>query len=423
MSTLEPSFIGFIGSTKDALMVIQAILDKKLPTVSRRPGNRERNQLIRLGHVFVFIEETSGIKRWTDGVPWSASRILGRFLVYRQLDTTTVRQKNSKRKSSRTLVNPSDEIPGPKPTFQSRNRPEDDQALVKKTLSVSVEDEHSKVQTIHLISYFSAHDVLSGNLIRPSQGGLDQPNILTKLTESVASLTLGGKMPVGDESQYYLDSSYQLLDMLVHSTTSAGMDSLVLDPMGHSSGHMQQLGLDTLNLSLQDAAQSTHYLQLGSGPVLHNVNAVPLQPLLDYPPPHLFQQLHLGLPLQIPPQQDVYKLQMPQPVPHVDPRAQVSYPMHLQVPPNMMADMHPHMQQMFTQHNVDDAHASAYPITQSGSESASIPMNVNTQSANMQQNPQYIPGPTFYPWGMQQPQTGEYFPTEQYPDRESKEYY
>lgn len=36
------------------------------------------------GSVFVFDEHESGIKRWTDGLIWSPSRILGNFLIYRE---------------------------------------------------------------------------------------------------------------------------------------------------------------------------------------------------------------------------------------------------------------------------------------------------------------------------------------------------
>lgn len=42
--------------------------------------------MIRPGSVYVFDELESGIKRWTDGKVWSPSRILGNFLVYRELE-------------------------------------------------------------------------------------------------------------------------------------------------------------------------------------------------------------------------------------------------------------------------------------------------------------------------------------------------
>ncbi|KAI1115027.1 Gti1/Pac2 family-domain-containing protein [Nemania sp. NC0429] len=70
----------------DALILFEACLTGHLSHVPRRPHDRERPQLIQSGNVFIYEEHSSGIKRWTDGVPWSPSRILGNFLLYRELD-------------------------------------------------------------------------------------------------------------------------------------------------------------------------------------------------------------------------------------------------------------------------------------------------------------------------------------------------
>lgn len=51
-----------------------------MPKVTRRLRDDER-KLVRSGQVFVFDERESGIKRWTDGLLWSPSRILWNFLV------------------------------------------------------------------------------------------------------------------------------------------------------------------------------------------------------------------------------------------------------------------------------------------------------------------------------------------------------
>ncbi len=85
-SPLTPTFQGFISSTMDALILFEACLSGALSHVPRRPHDRERSQLIQSGNVFIYEEHSSGIKRWTDGVPWSPSRILGNFLLYRELD-------------------------------------------------------------------------------------------------------------------------------------------------------------------------------------------------------------------------------------------------------------------------------------------------------------------------------------------------
>lgn len=84
--SLQPTFSGYIANTHDALLLFQACISGLLPQVSRRPHDRERGDLIRSGTVFIFNEQSSGIKRWTDGIAWSPSRILGNFLVYRQLE-------------------------------------------------------------------------------------------------------------------------------------------------------------------------------------------------------------------------------------------------------------------------------------------------------------------------------------------------
>ncbi|KAG8676711.1 Global transcription regulator sge1 [Fusarium poae] len=82
---LQITFEGFIKSTMDALMIFEACLNGTLRHAARRPHDRERQELIRSGSVFVYEENSSGIKRWTDGVTWSPSRILQNFLVYREL--------------------------------------------------------------------------------------------------------------------------------------------------------------------------------------------------------------------------------------------------------------------------------------------------------------------------------------------------
>lgn len=287
---LTPSFTGFIGSTKDAVLVIQAVLAGDFPSVDHRPLDKERADLIKSGNVFVFIEETSGIKRWTDGISWSASRILGRFLVYRELDPASVNEKDDRRKRRKHLEllpslrhnsahevysapqdpplmvsdyhrpaqidvyrSPHDALGGKtrfgaqqdmssygqarqmfgnSPQYGgivSRGQPpqqvSEDRSLIKKTLSVTTGPKDNQTpsknakQTIHLISYYSAHDVLSGKLTRPSHGSLKNMTVPSLLWEAVKRSTLGGKIPIEDEAYYYLDSNYQLQNMSVLLTT------------------------------------------------------------------------------------------------------------------------------------------------------------------------------------------------------------
>lgn len=82
---LTPTYHGFISSTYDALVLFEACLSGQINHVARRPHDREREHVIKSGNIFIYEEHSSGIKRWTDGVSWSPSRILGNFLIYRQL--------------------------------------------------------------------------------------------------------------------------------------------------------------------------------------------------------------------------------------------------------------------------------------------------------------------------------------------------
>src|SRR5271163_2806831 len=85
--SLEPTFSGYVGTSNDALLIFEAARGNQiLQKVSRRPHDRERDRLIKSGNIFVFDEASSGIRRWTDGVAWSPSRILGNYLIYRQLE-------------------------------------------------------------------------------------------------------------------------------------------------------------------------------------------------------------------------------------------------------------------------------------------------------------------------------------------------
>lgn len=80
-STRVEPFYGFVETTGDALRLIQAARQGVIPRITRRLNDLERRAMIRSGAIFIFSDEESGIKRWTEGLSWSASRIVGNFLV------------------------------------------------------------------------------------------------------------------------------------------------------------------------------------------------------------------------------------------------------------------------------------------------------------------------------------------------------
>ncbi|MCJ1276950.1 hypothetical protein MMC21_004758 [Puttea exsequens] len=187
----KPTWQGHIETTKDALLIFEACFSGHLAHCSRRPHDRERNQLIVSGNVFVYEEATSGIKRWTDGIPWSPSRILTNFLIYRQLNSPfPPGEKKRATKRSQRPPKPGDPYPTSSPsgtpttdehrTFPPPESPNanikseealdkdanrglvgslvdsyefKENGLLKKTMTVTVQN----VQH-HLVSYYSLED-------------------------------------------------------------------------------------------------------------------------------------------------------------------------------------------------------------------------------------------------------------------------
>ncbi|KAF8319384.1 hypothetical protein DL93DRAFT_185194 [Clavulina sp. PMI_390] len=73
----------------DAHIVLEAVRLHRLQPVTRRLNEVERMSFIRSGSVFVWEEsdDDTGLRRWTDGLLWSASRMREPFLFY---ETRTV---------------------------------------------------------------------------------------------------------------------------------------------------------------------------------------------------------------------------------------------------------------------------------------------------------------------------------------------
>ncbi|KAH0844220.1 hypothetical protein AYO21_06252 [Fonsecaea monophora] len=191
-AALQPTFQGHVATTQDALILFEACLQGHLSHVPRRPHDRERSNLIRSGCVFIYEENASGIKRWTDGVTWSPSRILGNFLVYRELDKPFPpgEKKRAMKKQQRRPSRPGEPYArseggsfsdGQSGSYNSDRSASTDverqligslvdsygfkqDGLVKKTMSVTVQG-----VTHHLVSYYHVNDVLANQLRTPSQ--------------------------------------------------------------------------------------------------------------------------------------------------------------------------------------------------------------------------------------------------------------
>ncbi|RAR05554.1 camp independent regulatory protein [Stemphylium lycopersici] len=211
----KPTWQGFLDTTKDAMTVVEAALQGRLSHISRRPHDKERAEMLTSGTVLVYEENASGIKRWTDAVHWSPSRVMNNCLIYRQLvralkpeekksalnpscGTKRKRKESNgpvRSKTGEVLENSEDEYenqsfdPSLSGDVDSMNKvyanfaqsltPDQqrrfcgslidsyefkESGLMKKTISVKYQGTHH-----HVISYYSLEDVVSGKLKRPFQ--------------------------------------------------------------------------------------------------------------------------------------------------------------------------------------------------------------------------------------------------------------
>ncbi|TQS33917.1 hypothetical protein Golomagni_05724 [Golovinomyces magnicellulatus] len=180
---LVPTFRGYISTTADALILFEAVIRGELNHVPRRPHDRERQELIQSGNVFVYGENSSGIKRWTDGVSWSPSRILGNFLIYRELDQPFAPgEKKRALKKARKPSHSMNSYDGEPTQLSDLDRSLvgslvdsyafRDHGLIKKTISVTLAG-----ISHHLVSYYSIEDVKAGKLMQPSNTDFAQKYI------------------------------------------------------------------------------------------------------------------------------------------------------------------------------------------------------------------------------------------------------
>lgn len=189
---LKPTWRCAIFSTKDALLLVQKCILGELQAIIRRPHDRERAELVKPGNVFVYTESDSGIKRWTDGVNWSPSRILNNFLVYRELDKAFGPGEKKKATKRPKRYSPySRDSPGRQqhPTSDNediivagahRRLTKDEErmlvgslndsyqfkqdGLIKKTFSITYGE-----QVFHVVSYYSYYAFLELDLPRPQE--------------------------------------------------------------------------------------------------------------------------------------------------------------------------------------------------------------------------------------------------------------
>ncbi|BGP16392.1 Gluconate transport-inducing protein [Rhodosporidiobolus nylandii] len=79
------SYFGVVSSAQEAHAILEASKLGLLPRITRRLTDDERLRFVQPGAVFVWEEEEAGIRRWTDHIKWSPSRVSGAFLTYTEV--------------------------------------------------------------------------------------------------------------------------------------------------------------------------------------------------------------------------------------------------------------------------------------------------------------------------------------------------
>lgn len=153
------TYNGYVRTPADAIKLFEACRLGLLPRVQRRLSEKER-QSIRSGSVFVWDEREAGMRRWTDGKSWSASRVSGSFLTYREMEGkrgsgfSTSRRSAGRSPDSGRL---SDEDQDGEPEGYRYKT----DGLMKQSFSITTQ----QGQHLHLISYYA----------RPHPGSPDLP--------------------------------------------------------------------------------------------------------------------------------------------------------------------------------------------------------------------------------------------------------
>ncbi|KIW69436.1 hypothetical protein PV04_05313 [Phialophora macrospora] len=160
------TYNGLVRTPTDAIILFEACRMGILPRVQRRLSEKER-QSIRSGSVFVWDEREAGMRRWTDGKSWSASRVSGSFLTYREMEgkrggnsytNTANRGAKTPEGGNEATSQDGDGEEGPD---GYRYKPD---GLMKQSFSITT----STGQHLHLISYYSRSHPTTQVLRQPS---------------------------------------------------------------------------------------------------------------------------------------------------------------------------------------------------------------------------------------------------------------
>ncbi|UKZ79341.1 hypothetical protein TrVFT333_007092 [Trichoderma virens FT-333] len=153
-SPLNPTFKGHVATTWDALLLFEACLQGLINHVPRRPHDRERQELISSGNIFIYEEHASAVP------PGEKKRALKRKRGSQGVNKANSRSNSSAIDPNTISRDPERSLVGSlvdSYLFKERG-------LVKKTISITFQGVPH-----HLVSYYSIEDVDNKALITPSE--------------------------------------------------------------------------------------------------------------------------------------------------------------------------------------------------------------------------------------------------------------
>lgn len=150
------TYHGHVRTPLDAIILFEACRLGVLPRVQRRLSEKERQAIVS-GSVFVWDEREAGMRRWTDGKSWSASRVSGSFLTYREMEGKRSEPSQGDEQDKQDSVPPQED--GMSDGY--RYKPD---GLMKQSFSIQTTNNLK----LHLISYFSRSHITANKLIQPS---------------------------------------------------------------------------------------------------------------------------------------------------------------------------------------------------------------------------------------------------------------
>lgn len=296
---IEPTFKGYIEDENDALLILQATLDGKLKHIPRRPYEIERPYLIVSGNIFVFIEEISGIKRWTDGVSWSPSRIANKFLIYKEVDKDNSSSIGKRKTSSRIKLPPLVKSSTNQDSSESNSNSKSDSSspsasslrsvhplkytgLVKKTISVSLKrPPYNYYENFHIVSYYTTEDVKQHRLITPKDS-LFFRNVRPshELITAMENTTLGNTKG-HNKNASLTPSGTPMGNMEMVNINTAGGNPAHVNPYNHQGmdGVAMNSNMNNSGNGRNGFVKNEDYSSNSSSSVVHSMNPyVPQSP-------------------------------------------------------------------------------------------------------------------------------------------------